>query len=105
MNGHTLGPWKAVDLRHQKNGQIRIWTPESHIANVLAYNDNCEANASLITKAPELLKIGRELIEALSRQRCASCKQIIGLPSTTPELPCLCDSSKLLLARAQEMLK
>jgi hypothetical protein len=68
---HTPGPWKAVDCRHQFNGQIRIWKDalptEPMIANVLAKNPNAEANARLIAAAPELLE-ALEKIRNLERR-------------------------------------
>lgn len=59
---HTPGPWMQWDLRHQKNGQIRvtsIFSPKeggADICNVFSRTAECEANASLIAAAPELLK-------------------------------------------------
>ncbi|MBX6770858.1 MAG: hypothetical protein IRY83_03980 [Chloroflexi bacterium] len=61
--GWAPGPWTAVDLRSQKNGQIRIDSYRDgyyeHVANVLARSRHAEGNARLIAAAPEL----RELLE------------------------------------------
>jgi hypothetical protein len=46
--------WKAIDLRHQKNGQIQICDrdePFLHVANVLASHPYCAEQAALIVKA------------------------------------------------------
>jgi hypothetical protein len=51
----TPGPWKIVDKRHQKNGQILIMGGYFDVANVLARNECADANARLIAAAPDLL--------------------------------------------------
>lgn len=44
-------PWRYVDLRHQKNGQIAIWRGPEHVANVLARSPDAEKVAILIVRA------------------------------------------------------
>ncbi len=62
--GYSAAPWKAVDLRHQKNGQIRIFgNRTSYIANVLARVPEVKANARLIEDAPRLAAREEEAIE------------------------------------------
>lgn len=62
MSKHTQGPFRIIDLRHQKNGQLRIISEAyplegtNEIANVIARNVNAEANARLFSAAPELLE-------------------------------------------------
>jgi hypothetical protein len=49
--------WRYVDLRHQKNGQIRIFNPaDEHIANVLASDPNALNTASFIVEACNLYR-------------------------------------------------
>jgi len=56
----TPGPWKVVDLRYQKNGQIRLFSESlGHhrlIANILATGENPAGDANLIAAAPDLLE-------------------------------------------------
>lgn len=77
MNRHTPGPWRIVDLRHQKNGKIKIFGDTVDIANVLvrplykmpgSINDALRMaldNALLIAASPELLKAGRAAYDML----------------------------------------
>lgn len=69
------GPWRAVDLRHQRGGQIRIFPAmgEGYIlANVLAKGDRPEADAEFIAHAPtdvrallaEIRELQAELVKA-----------------------------------------
>lgn len=58
--------WKAIDRRHQKNGQILIMDGFRDVANVFARNPECERHAALIAAAPELadeLEAERERLE------------------------------------------
>jgi hypothetical protein len=63
LDAATPGPWEAVDLRHQKNGQIRILPLRGGwiIANVLAKGDNADADTEMIVAAvnalPEMLAL------------------------------------------------
>lgn len=54
-DAHTPTPWRTVDLRHQKNGQIRLigesFSDGSYIANILAANTRATANARFIVRA------------------------------------------------------
>ena len=54
----TKAPWKLIDLRHQKNGQIRVESEVDyhHVCNVIARTPGAEANARLIAAAPDLLE-------------------------------------------------
>jgi hypothetical protein len=66
MSQNMPGPWRAVDCRHQKNGQIRIWGAGGRIANVLASNENAQTNARLITTAPDGYALAKRVIEYLT---------------------------------------
>ena len=47
-----MSEWRAVDLRHQKGGQIRIFDPQDrHVANVNAHNEDCAEIAARIVSA------------------------------------------------------
>lgn len=65
----TPGPWRLVDIRHQKNGHIRIFTDASghysRIAEVMHQSQECEANARLIAAAPEMLEALETLRKAV----------------------------------------
>jgi len=84
---HTPGPWRLIDLRHQKNGKIRIVGGgiarsmehtgsvgiDRDIANVLVRvvlsgepTDMPMANAHLIVAAPDLFKAARNALSMLS---------------------------------------
>jgi hypothetical protein len=74
VSGHTPGPWKAVDLRHQKGGQVRIVSDNTdeiragrynHVANVLAGGDRPAEDAKLIASAPEQQAKIKALADAL----------------------------------------
>lgn len=61
---------KAVDLRHQKGGQIRLFHGIHHVANVLAARPECAETADLIVRAvnshDELLAALKELSRAVA---------------------------------------
>jgi hypothetical protein len=69
MSKYTPGPWMIWDLRHQKNGQIRIQPDRrvvdsvEDVCNVFARTSGCEANARLIAAAPELLEAAKFFVE------------------------------------------
>lgn len=68
MSKPSSKPWRAVDLRHQQRGNIRIVAdaaPFHTIANVLASGDNAAADARLIATAPEMLEMLALLTDAL----------------------------------------
>jgi hypothetical protein len=100
LDAATWGPWNAVDLRHQKNGQVRIFAERrgdfGHIANVLASNDRCATNAALIANAPSDLAFA---LDVIARQRSevkrlramayAACGVCGGKPLASGK-PCIC---------------
>jgi hypothetical protein len=58
-------PWKIVDLRHQKNGKIKIMSGCVDIANVLIRDvDDPMRNAQIIAEAP-LLRARIDRLEKL----------------------------------------
>jgi hypothetical protein len=49
--------WHAVDVRYQKNGQIRIFDSQgNHVANVLSSQENCGKTAAYIVRACEVYR-------------------------------------------------
>lgn len=53
----TTDALMVCDLRHQRNGQIRIYREGGryHVANVLASGPTPEADAALFAAAPDML--------------------------------------------------
>jgi hypothetical protein len=47
----SRGPWRAVDVRHQKGGQIRIFGSGALLANVLRSGPAPTADAEFIAQA------------------------------------------------------
>lgn len=58
---HTPGPWKIWNTPSSNEPQIIIESDSGFIAQTLAGNDS--ANGDLIAKAPELLKVLKQLYE------------------------------------------
>jgi hypothetical protein len=69
LGAASQGPWHAVDLRHQRGGQIRIFPKRGmFLANVLRSGDNPDADAALIANAPaDIAWLLDQLQEALNR--------------------------------------
>jgi hypothetical protein len=71
-NAASGGPWHAVDLRHQRGGQIRIFPAPGEgyiVANVLAKGDRPAEDAEFIAHAYEDVEV---LLAEVKRLRGAS---------------------------------
>lgn len=72
MTAKSFPVLRVTDLRHQKNGQIRLTehdAPYSDVANVLSRNDRAAEWAALFRAAPELLKaLDPESLEAVAEE-------------------------------------
>lgn len=70
MSPRDFPALRVADLRHQKNGQIRLsldGAPYGDVANVLARNERAAEWAALFRAAPELLKVlDPEMLEAIA---------------------------------------
>lgn len=60
MNKHTPGPWAINEILRQYSGKLEIQSGDTHIASVTVGKKGItpeqEANANLISAAPELLE-------------------------------------------------
>lgn len=65
MNKRITGPWSSIE---RLPGRIDIHSSDGEWIAVLKCVDNREANARLITAAPDLLMWARDLVERLNER-------------------------------------
>jgi hypothetical protein len=95
MSGHTPGPWKYDDWSegiNSKNGWV-CHIPQDDCADYKA-DGELEANARLITSAPEMLEVLEELVHQIWVYEC-----VVDFDEDDPDFPEAVEKAKKLILR------